>query len=254
MPQREMLSISKIKDSRSTGARELNQEALQLRDSLVDQYYSFVEIVVSRLINAMRLPVSLREDFISAGSVGLIEAAGRYQPERGLDFKAYAFLRIRGAVIDYIRSACELNGYAYRKFRALEIAQQLREDQLAGRAATGASKSGGEGVDYLEKISVAFRLLAETAEEEAQSTRQDNHNPELALLRKQQSKKIKALIATLPEKERIIIEQHYFYDRKLVDVAELFSGLSKSWVSRLHERALGLLREKMLESMEDVAA
>jgi RNA polymerase sigma factor (sigma-70 family) len=51
----------------------------------------------------------------------------------------------------------------------------------------------------------------------------------------------------LPEKERIIIEQYYFHDLTLSEVAQQYAGLSKSWVSRLHDRALGMLREKLVE-------
>jgi RNA polymerase sigma factor for flagellar operon FliA len=52
-------------------------------------------------------------------------------------------------------------------------------------------------------------------------------------------------VATLPEKERTIIEQYYFHDRKFSDIATQSAGLSKSWVSRLHDRALATLKERM---------
>jgi DNA-directed RNA polymerase specialized sigma subunit len=58
------------------------------------------------------------------------------------------------------------------------------------------------------------------------------------------------LVATLPEKERMIIEQHYFHDRSFVEIANNYAGLSKSWVSRLHDRALSILRAKMVASVD----
>jgi RNA polymerase sigma factor for flagellar operon FliA len=241
------------KAKRKGGAR---RESLEKRNELITEYYDYVEQVVSKVMRSMRLPTSLKEEFISAGTLGLIEAAGRYIPDRGLKFKTFAFLRIRGAIIDHIRTACDLSGYAYRRFRVLEIAQQMREDQLDGRPITQAANlaAAAHGEEYIEKVAVAFLIAGDAEEDEALSPEQDKIDPEKQLALKQKFKKIRDLIATLPEKERLIIEQHYFQDRRLVEVADQFSGLSKSWVSRLHDRALLLLREKIVESNEELAA
>jgi RNA polymerase sigma factor for flagellar operon FliA len=248
------LKLAKPKRPRAKSAAKRN--ALDKRDELINQYHFYVDQVVSKVMRAMRLPHTLKEEFMSAGTLGLIEAAGRFQPERGLEFKTFAFLRIRGAVVDHIRTVCDLSGYAYRRFRVLEMAQQMRESELDGRPISQAAKlsAAEHGAEYLEKVAVAFMISADSEEDEAQSPEQEKLDPEKYLADKQKSKKIRSLIATLPEKERLIIEQHYFHDRKLKDVAAEFSGLSKSWVSRLHERALELLRDKIAESKEELAA
>jgi RNA polymerase sigma factor for flagellar operon FliA len=234
----------------------LSLKATEQRDKLVEEYYEYVDIVVSRLMRAMRLPPPMKEEFVSAGFFGLIEAAGRFKPERGQHFKTFAFLRIRGAVIDYIRTSCDLTGYAYRRLKALELAQQVREDELEGRVVERREQPEGsdEGINYLEKAAVIFRLTAQTEEEDAEAPEQEAQDPERNLEKKRRGKKIREIVATLPEKERIIIEQHYFQDRKLVDVAEQFAGLSKSWVSRLHDRAIDMLREKIVAKVPDLAA
>jgi RNA polymerase sigma factor for flagellar operon FliA len=236
--------------------KALTPQALDERNALVEQYYGYVDIVVARLIRSMRLPLPMKDEFVSAGLLGLIEAAGRFKPDRGEDFKTFAFLRIRGAVIDYIRSSCNLTGYAYRRLRTLEMAQQMREDQLEGRVVASRERlpAAEEGVEYLERMAVVFRLAGQTEEEEATAPEQEAHDLERNLEKKRNKKKIRELVATLPEKERIIIEQHYFQDRKLVEVAEEFSGLSKSWVSRLHDRAIDMLREKLVAAVPDLAA
>jgi RNA polymerase sigma factor (sigma-70 family) len=55
------------------------------------------------------------------------------------------------------------------------------------------------------------------------------------------------LIATLPEKERLIVEDYYLKEKSFVEIANENGGMSKSWVSRLHSRALELLKERLLE-------
>jgi RNA polymerase sigma factor for flagellar operon FliA len=111
-----------------------------------------------------------------------------------------------------------------------------------------------EAVAYLEKIAVAFKVSGERDEDSEQAEELDHQHPEAVLEEKQRLQKIRSIVATLPEKERTIIEQYYFRDRKFVDVAEQFAGVSKSWVSRLHDRALGMLRDKMVDSLEEIAA
>jgi RNA polymerase sigma factor for flagellar operon FliA len=216
------------------------------RDALIEEYHDFVEALVSRLMRAMGLPQRHRDDFISAGLLGLVEAAGRFDAARGSDFRSFAFLRIRGAVIDHIRTSCELSGYAYQVLKALESAQELRAQSLqtGGSGLRTPGYQAIEGVDILSKSAVAFALVG-TSSESPFFGGSASSDPERDLLRKQSSEKLRSAIATLPEKERTIIEQYYFHDLTLSEVAQQYAGLSKSWVSRLHDRALGMLREKL---------
>ena len=64
---------------------------------------------------------------------------------------------------------------------------------------------------------------------------------------REKREKIRALVATLPEKQRTVIEHMYFQERSLSETAKEVAGLSKSWVSRIHDKALETLREKFEE-------
>lgn len=218
------------------------------RDALIERYHDFVEGLVSRLIRVMGLPQRHRDDFIAAGFLGLVEAAGRFDSARGSDFRSFAFLRIRGAVIDHIRASCDLSGYAYQMLKALEGAQDMRERMLEDRQtkAVRAGSARAEAIDALSKSAIAMALSSASSEFN-QLARENASDPESDLLKKQLAKKIRAAIATLPEKERTIVEHYYFRDLTLHQVAERYSGLSKSWVSRLHDRALEMLRDSLVQ-------
>jgi RNA polymerase sigma factor for flagellar operon FliA len=224
------------------------------RNALVEEYRAYVKVVVARLIRAMGLPLALKDDFIASAYVGLIEAAARFDSSRGMEFRYYAYLRIRGAVIDHIRVACELSGHAFRKFRALEVIHETRqreiEEKLSGKTPDVRPPTATE---VLERSAMALKL-AVALDGDVAADLQERQNPERVLQRKREAKKMRDIVATLPEKERTIIEQYYFHDRKFVEVAEQFSGLSKSWVSRLHDRALDLLREKLRAGVSELAA
>jgi RNA polymerase sigma factor for flagellar operon FliA len=245
-----------VKGANKTTQSATRSDKMVLRNKMIVEYRGFVEIVVTRLIRSMGLPVSMKDDFISAGYVGLVEAAGRFDADRGYEFKTYAYQRIRGAIIDHIRTSCDLKGHAYRKFKALESAHDVRSVMIedAGRKGQKPQKQTQDAVNYLHKVAVGFTLAVQNDDEAAVSPEQEKQDPEKLLEKKRTSEKIKEIVATLPEKERTIIEQYYFRDQKFVDIATNFGGFSKSWVSRLHDRALEMLRTKIEEHCQDMAA
>jgi RNA polymerase sigma factor for flagellar operon FliA len=219
------------------------------RDALIEQYHDFVEGLVARLIRAMGLPNRYRDDFIAAGFLGLVEAAGRFDAGRGSEFRTFAFLRVRGAVIDHIRASCDLSGQAYQTFKALESAHDLRMNSLEQRChgARAPREQAVEGVNVLSKSAVGWAMARGTADGVVVRAEVDT-DPEREVSKKQIFEKIRAAIATLPEKERTIVEKYYFQDLTLSEVAKEYAGLSKSWVSRLHDRALEMLRDKLVEA------
>jgi RNA polymerase sigma factor for flagellar operon FliA len=227
---------------------EAGHNGLDERNALVEEYLTFVEGLVSRLMRAMGLPQRHREDFVAAGLLGLVEAAGRFDAGRGSEFRSFAYLRVRGAVIDHIRASCELSGHAYQVLKALESAQELRTQSLEDRRSRRSSPSGhaAEGIEVLSKSAVAYAIVG-AAHGQPLYVNESPSDPEREISEKQTSEKIRAAIATLPEKERTIVEQYYFNDLTLSEVAKGYSGLSKSWVSRLHDRALSMLRERLAE-------
>ena len=147
-----------------------------LRDKLICEYKDYVNSVVGTLVKAMGLPMQLFDEFVSAGYLGLVEAASRYNPSTGGDFKTYAYFRIRGAVIDSIRECADNSGKAYRYIKALQASHTMREDtmEVEGYTSTsGDSNSGGsrdealaEVLDFAAKGVLAFRLSVDDAEEE----------------------------------------------------------------------------------------
>ncbi len=220
---------------------------------LVARYYRSVHVIVEKLMRVMSLPTALKDDFLAAGALGLVEAASRFDPSRGSDFRAFAFLRIRGAVIDHIRVSCELSGRAYRMYRALVAAHEMRQRLVESRSERGGVRSGvaqtTEALEVLSQSAISFALYGVAASGDAKAP----HNPEIETHKNLRDDKLRELVATLPDKERIIIEQHYFHDRSFVEIANNYAGLSKSWVSRLHDRALSMLRARMVASVDNGA-
>ena len=220
-----------------------------LRSENLVECERYVGEIVTRVMRSMRLPSTMREEFYSAGMLGLIEAADRFDPEVGVEFPAFAFHRVRGAIIDYVRSTCTLSASAFRVLRALEASNELRA------AATDCVARGGSGnkfqqlervVDYLTKSALSFKLFASLQAEREGTVKFETNSPEVIVCEKKDAEKLRGCLSTLPEKERLVIEQYYFNDMSLTEVAKNHAGLSKSWVSRIHDKAIGHLRDEYI--------
>lgn len=247
MPKTKSAATKRVR-ARGKSSRVTTSSSLVEQHALVHEYQKYVDLVVGHLMRSMGLPTTLKEDFMSAGFLGLVEAAERFDAKRGYEFRAYAFLRIRGAVIDHIRNSCEVSRHVYRTLKSLEGAQDLRESQLERLDPDERRREAkrAAALAHLTKSATAFKIASAAIEPE-QEVQESLDNPETILNLRRESKKIRHLVATLPEKERTIIEQYYFKDRNFTEIARSHAGLSKSWVSRLHDRALELLRDRIVE-------
>jgi len=88
----------------TVAARAYGQHARQARaDQLVLEFLPLVHKIVAQVVSYLHPPLS-KDDLIGAGTIGLVKAARDYDPSREAEFKTYAYIRIRGAVIDELRS------------------------------------------------------------------------------------------------------------------------------------------------------
>lgn len=226
------------------------------RDLLIEEYRTFVDFVAGRLIRRMGLPHTLFEELRAAGYLGLVEAAERFDGRRGSDFRPFAFLRVRGAIIDSIRRISDLSGKAYRYARALQAAEGLREEIYHQRASDAPGASEKEArlaqiLEYAATCAFAFRLSVCDAETELAEAEGQPDNPEDLIHNRAVARTLRRLVRELPEKERRIIEGYYFDDRSFADLIDPDEHLSKSWVSRLHARALAQLRRRLIETLAE---
>lgn len=214
------------------------------RDQLIGRYDSYVKRMVKTLMRTMHLPSRIYDELIAAGYLGLVEAAERFDTDRGGEFSTFAYLRIRGAIIDTIRASSELTGKAYHSAKALVAAHSLRAvnleegDQLCGNRATAVATL----LDYVAQSSLVFRLSLVEAQNELSSIADPAPNPEEKIVNRQDDDLFRSIVASLPEKERFVIEQYYYNDRTFAEIAEMQDSFSKSWVSRLHARAIELIK------------
>ena len=220
-------------------------------EQLLDAYKHLAEFQVQRLL--IDLPASVdRDDLLSEARIGLIDAINRYDPGKNVKFETYASIRIRGAIVDYLRKldwAPRSLRHRAREFAKAELAleQELGEAPAEEQIATKLGLKVNEYRETLGAISVlnvlSFRDLEE-GEGEFQ-LRGDGVEPESETSRLDFLRCLAQAIERLPEREQHVLELYYTRHLSLKEIGEVLT-LSESRICQIHSQAVIKLRA-MLE-------
>lgn len=218
----------------------------------VEGALDLVDAIAGHLHRTVGSPASL-EDLISAGREGLLEAARRWDPARGVPFHAYATYRIRGAVLDGMRRLGHLPRRAYARLRGIEAASRLseavHEDLAVGPApGSGAGDADSKLADHLAAMATAMAvglLAAPAVGDDGAITAVDGlPDPEQHAEYTELLARVRSAISLLPEVEGTLVRRHYLEGEQFDEVARDL-GISKSWASRLHARAIHRLTKRL---------
>jgi RNA polymerase sigma factor FliA len=224
-----------------TGVQELNRSE---RNQLVIENLPLVGYLVSDVC-AKATHLS-RDDLASTGALALITSADSFNPSLGVPFGAFARRRIVGAFADWMRS----NDWAPRAARkrikeTLSVRETLTHalgripnvDEIA--AALGVERSVAEGA-----LADAARTMSTLDETTAEYLIADTATPEETVLVSERLTYLRAAVEALPERMRYIVEQIYFEDRTVKELAAEL-GATHSAVSQQRAEAIRLLRDGM---------
>lgn len=228
-----------------------------LRDELILQYIYLTRYVVGRVKVALP-PTFSFEDISSYGVEGLIDAVEKYTPKMGARFETYALVRIRGNIIDKVRSQDFLPRSVRRKIRDVKEAQDELKKQF-GRSATNTEIANYLGIER-EKVeqllaedttitSIYDKKNAGDGDIEIIDTIEDSKNltPHEELEEKDVKKELEHALKRLPERERTIMVLYYHENMTLKEIGEAIS-VSESRVSQLHAQAIMKLKNLLSEN------
>jgi RNA polymerase sigma factor for flagellar operon FliA len=218
---------------------------------VIERFNAHLELV-DRIATQLRRTLASsidRDELMSAGREGLLDAARRFDAERGVPFGAYATLRIRGAMIDGVRRLATLPRRTWERLRAVEAAQLISEstaEDVFGGRAPGAGPAEAEAAlnEHLATMATAMALGMLTDSRSSTDDAPNHENPEEATLRHELVSLVRAAVDNLPEPEGELVRRHYFGGERF-DVVAAELGLSKSWASRLHTRAVKRLSNRL---------
>jgi RNA polymerase sigma factor for flagellar operon FliA len=236
---------------------ESHRGSFAIRDELILAHLPLAKFLVRKM--ASHLPPHLdQEELMSAAIMGLISSAERFEPSRGIQFKTYAEQRIRGTIMDELRSNDWLSRSVRDKYKRLEkefaaLSQKLGRDPEGLEIAEYMGIAPDEYFQMLEEVhNFSFVSLNEAWEDDEGSsvTLQDtiadenSPNPPAMMQSRELVEALGRSIDTLPEKERIVITLYYHEELNLKEIGQVL-GLTESRVSQIHSQALVRLRTKM---------
>ena len=232
----------------------------ELRDALILQYIYLTRYVVGRVKVALP-PTFSYEDISSYGVEGLIDAVEKYTPKMGARFETYALVRIRGTIIDKIRSQDFLPRSVRRKIKDVKEAQETLKKQF-GRAATNTEIANFLGIEK-EKVeqllsedttvtSIYDKKGSSDGDIEIIDTIQDSHNlaPHEELEEKDVKKELENALKRLPERERTIMVLYYHENMTLKEIGKDIK-VSESKISQINAQAIMKLKNLLSENRSE---
>jgi RNA polymerase sigma factor for flagellar operon FliA len=224
------------------------------REEFLMHYVPLVKVLVLRI--ATRLPRGRDvPDLIGEGSLGLIDAVNRFDPDRGIPFGVYARRRIRGAILDRLRAADPLprsardrddqikalSGDPQRPKSQEEIAQALGipvKKLRKGQPAPVIFSLDGAGPDGSGR-GWESRMAAGSG-----TSGCEKEGPLEGLIAREREDLLRRAVATLPGRERQIMSLYYVEELTMKEVGEVL-GITESRVCQIHGRALALVRKRV---------
>ncbi|MCW3040534.1 MAG: whiG [Solirubrobacterales bacterium] len=231
------------------------------RERLVVAYSPLVKYVSGRM--ASGLPAHVEEaDLISYGLVGLINAIERFELEREIKFETYAITRIKGAIIDELRSLDWVPRSVRAKAREIERANAKLEHRLQ-RAPSDEEMAAELGVAVSDFLATLLQISNSTIaaldelwtvsdasgdQVSLLDTLQDPRAPDPAAVMDQTELKdrVADAIARLPEREKLVVALYYYENLTLREIGEVL-GVTESRISQLHTKAVLRLRSRLID-------
>ena len=230
-----------------------------VRDRLILHYSPLVKYVAGRV--AVGLPQSVDQaDLVSYGIIGLIDALEKFDPERGFKFETYAITRIKGAILDELRSIDWVPRSVRAKARSVERAFSKLEAKLH-RAPTDAELAFELEIteEQLQTLVGQISLVGVAALDETMSaggsdrgesvtlgdTVPDSSDGPMQIFELEEMRHtLAATIDKMPEREKIVLTLYYYEGLTLADIGEVL-GVTESRVCQIHTKAVLHLRSRI---------
>lgn len=235
------------------------------RDALFAEYLPLVRSLAERML--VRLPDSVTlDELVNAGAIGLWDAIKKYDASKETSFKTYAEFRIKGAMLDELRSRDWMSRGMRKKNNELAAAQKELESKL-GRAPEHeeiAAALGMELEDYFHlaqelngahvmELDARYEYFADESDENAMEMLADENvqSPAEAMELIETKRILEEAIGTLPEKERLVLSLYYEEGLTLKEIGEVM-GYTESRISQIRSKALSKLRFILVEKRCDL--
>lgn len=223
------------------------------RAELAEQYGPYVRAIAGKVKKTLSKDIEF-DDLLGYGMLGLMEAADRFDARYGANFMTFAYYRVRGAIYDGLRGMGWVSRTEYQKYRfeqhANEYLRTVTEQEAVGG---GVRKTDDDEVSEIADAVEGLITIYVTALDamEGFQVADDAATPIDESIELSQARRlVSEAVEKLPEQERTLLTLYYYQELSLEEVGKHL-GLSKSWTSRLHTRAIEKLGRLLRDLVEE---
>jgi RNA polymerase sigma factor FliA len=206
-------------------------------DALIEDHIGYAHAIAADMVSKYPSTVT-RSDLKSAAEFGLVQAARAYDPKKGISFTTFAYYRIRGAILDEVRQLC-------RAARFEAVANEFMTEQVSNTSPKSELAAHKELQGLTSQLMAQYLLSLDSVHLER--VPETTKSPVDQLLFRETSDAVRRALAQLPERYRLVLQAYYYEELSLESIGRRMN-LSKSWVSRIHGKALSSLREMLQHS------
>jgi RNA polymerase sigma factor FliA len=220
----------------STFANAVNTTPARSRalpNQLIESHLGLVRQVVGKLLAHLPAGTDL-ENLASAGMLGLVEAARKFDPRRGIRFETYSYPRIRGAVLDELRRNCPIPQHKLEQAaRVRRACEELDSAASINQLAEKAGLSPDQVADSLAALRLTRILSLDRFDSLQEIGIFDRREfPDTHAEKEEQKRILTEAIEALPERQRLVVTLYYMEDLRLREIGVILH-LSESRVSRV---------------------
>lgn len=213
-----------------------SQKSLAERDWLIEKHKPIVYFLAKKIAASLPFTTEM-EDLIAYGHLGLVEAGERFDPSRGNSFSTFAHYRIKGAIYDGLREMGAITRSRVHRFAA--SANDVLMTEVDDSAATGGATTVDDEIKTIESlidalIPVYFLSLDDAETKELQD---ENAFTSADFEIRDLLERIRKVLDEIEPEEAELLRKLYFKSISMKDLARQM-GVTKSWISRLHARAI----------------
>ena len=225
---------------------------MDAKNEILLNYHYLVKWIVRRMMPKYN-NYNEYDDLVSCGMLGLIDAVEKFELKHEVKFETYAVTRIRGEILDYMRSQDWASPSLRKKISAITSAYERFESMNLGRPVDqDVADSLEMPVEQVHKILnkshmfnlVNFEDALSSPTPEADVRSQDENAPETELLDKEMKEQLVKVIDALPEKERLVVTLYYYEGLLLKEIADVLQ-VTESRVSQIHSKVLAKMKTKL---------
>jgi len=230
---------------------------VRIRNELV-MNFSYIARTAAMQLRGLAQGYAQTEDMVNHGIITLIDCIEKFDGSKGMKFESYAFMRVRGGVIDLVRK----QDWIPRRVRTAakeianasqELSNELRrnptEEELAARLGITVSKLRQYNYEVAGSVTFSFEELIQNVNQMGtllDSATSDYTTPEKQFLRNEMREKLKTAIEALNERERLVVTLYYFENLNLSEISQVLE-VSVQRVSQISSKAVAKIKAVMEE-------